>query len=82
MLSPKVYCIQKMKEKHPWEKLARASLTLRAAKTGLAILEMFYLQKHFLENIWRRNVDQKSNNNSPSNILLTFALFPSYFQKY
>ena len=25
--------------------------TLRAAKTGLAILEIFYLQRHFLGNI-------------------------------
>ena len=25
--------------------------TLRAAKTGLTILEVFYEQKHFLENI-------------------------------
>ena len=25
--------------------------TLRAAKSGLTILEIFYLQKHFLENI-------------------------------
>ena len=57
-------------------------LTLRAAKTGLTILEIFYLQKHFLESIWRRNVDQKPNNNSPTNIMLTFALFPSYFQMY
>ena len=35
----------------------------------------------FLKNIWRRNVDQKINNNSPWNILRTFALFPSYFPK-
>ena len=56
--------------------------TLRTAKRGLTILEIFYLQKHFLENIWRKNVDQKSENNSRSNILLTFAWFPSYFQKY
>ena len=55
-------------------------LTLGAAKTGLTILEIFYLQKHFLENIWRRNVDQKPNNNSPSNILWIYALFQSYFQ--
>ena len=55
---------------------------LRAAKRGLTILEIFSLQKHFFENIWRRNVDQKINNNSPWNILPTFALFPSFFQKY
>ena len=57
-------------------------LTLSAAKKGLMILEISYLQKHFVEKIWRRNVDQKPYNNSPSNILWTFALFPSYFQKY
>ena len=57
-------------------------LTLRVAKTGLAILEIFYLQRYFLGNIWRRNVDHKPNNNPPSNILWTFALFLSYFQKY
>ena len=42
----------------------------------------FYLQKHFPENIWKRNVNQKQTTNSPSNILLTFALYSSYFQKY
>ena len=57
-------------------------ITLRAAKTGLTILEIFYFRSHFLENIWRRNVDPKSNNNSPSISLRTFALFPSYFQKH
>ena len=56
--------------------------TLRAAKRGLTILELFYLQKHFLGNVWRRSVDQKPNKNSPSNILYTFALSASYFQKY
>ena len=39
--------------------------TLRAAKRGLTILEIFSLQKHFFENIWRRNVDHTINNNSP-----------------
>ena len=56
--------------------------TLIAAKRGLMILEIFSLQKHFFKNIWRRNVDQKISNNSPWNISQTFALFPSYFQKY
>ena len=56
-------------------------LTLRSAKRGLMILEIFYLQKHFPENISRRNVVQKPNKNSSSNDLLTFALFKSYFQK-
>ena len=32
--------------------------TLIATKTDLSILEIIYLQKHFLENLWRRNVDQ------------------------
>ena len=50
-------------------------LTLRVAKTGLVIMELFYLPKHFLEIIWRRNVKQKPNNNSPSNILWIFAVF-------
>ena len=36
----------------------------------------------FIKNIWRRNVYQNITNNSPSNILWEFALFPSYFQKY
>ena len=56
--------------------------TLRATKTGLAILKIVCLQKYFLENIWRRNVDQMPYNNSPSNILWILALFLSYFQKY
>ena len=57
-------------------------LTLKTAKTGLKIFELFYLQTHFLENIWRRSVDQKPTNNSPSNIFWNSPLFPSYFQKY
>ena len=56
--------------------------TLRAAKTGLAILEIFCLLRYFPGNIWRRDVDKKLNNNPPSNILWTFTLFLSYFQKY
>ena len=39
--------------------------TLRASKRGVTILEIFSLHKHFFENIGRRNVDQKINNNSP-----------------
>ena len=57
-------------------------ITLRAAKRGLTILEIFHLQKHFLENIWRRNVDHEPDKKSPSNILWIFALFKRYFQKY
>ena len=41
--------------------------TLRVAKKGLTILDIFIEQKHFL----RRNINQKSKNNSPSNILET-----------
>ena len=48
-------------------------LTLRAAKRGLTILKISQLQKHFLEIIWGRSVDQKPNNKSPSNIFRTFA---------
>ena len=56
--------------------------TLRAAKRGRTILEIFPFQKQFFENISMRNVDQKTNNKSPSNILWNFASFPSHFQKY
>ena len=42
--------------------------TLRAAKRGLTILEIFQLQKLLHKNIGRRNVDQKPNNNSAWNI--------------
>ena len=48
-------------------------LTLEAAKTGLMIWEISYLQNHFMGNIWRRNDDQKLNSNSASNILWAFA---------
>ena len=65
-----------------WEALYFNPLILRAAKTGLMFWEIFYLLKHFLENIWRRNVDQNPNSNSLSNILGTFTLCPSYIQKY
>ena len=70
-----------------WQNILLASFwkvlnTLRAAKRGLMSLEIFYLQKHFFENIWRRIDDQKTNNNSPSNSLRTSAIFTSYFQKY
>ena len=50
-----------------WEVLN--PLALRAAKRGLTNLGIFYLQKYFLEIIWRRNVDHKPDKNSPSNIL-------------
>ena len=42
---------------------------LRAAKRGLTILEIICLQKHFLKNILRGNVNQKPNKNSPSKFL-------------
>ena len=44
-------------------------LMLTAAKTGLTILMIFFQQKHLLENIWRRNINEMSNGNSPSNTL-------------
>ena len=55
---------------------------LNAARTSWMILEIFYLQKHLLGRTHRRNVYQKPHNISCSNILKTFTLFPSYFQKY
>ena len=45
-------------------------------------MQIFYLQKHFLKKVWRRNVDPNPNNQSPSDVLCTSALFQSYFQKY
>ena len=65
-----------------WKQRTLNPFTLRATKRGLTILEILYLQSHFLEIFLRRIVYQKSNNNSPSNNLWTFALFTSYFQKY
>ena len=56
--------------------------TLWAAKTDLRILEILHRQKFYLKRIWGRKVNQKPKYNSPSNILWTFALFPSYFQNY
>ena len=41
-----------------------------------------YLQMHFLEHIWGRNVDRMPYNNCSSNILWAFALFPNHFHKY
>ena len=55
--------------------------TLRAAKRGLTIWEIFSLQKHFFLNIWERNVNQKTNNKSPSNILWNFAFISKLFSK-
>ena len=43
--------------------------TLKEAKTGLTILNIFIYQKYFLKYIWRRNVYHNITNNSPSNIL-------------
>ena len=42
---------------------------LKEAKTGLTILNIFFYQKHFLKNIWRRNVYHNFTNKSPSDIL-------------
>ena len=54
-------------------------LTLRVAKTGLTILEIFYLQKHILENMSRGKVHQKPQNNPHSNILRRFPMIPKLF---
>ena len=43
--------------------------TLRAAKTSLTMLEIFYLKTFKLKNIWSSNGDQMPYTNSPSNIL-------------
>ena len=49
-----------------------------AAKTGLIIWEISYLQKHF----WKTFEWEIPDNNSPSNILWTFTLFLGNSQKY
>ena len=51
-------------------------------KEAWPFLKYLAYKSIFFKNIWRRNVDHKPNNNSPSNILWTFALFLSYLQKY
>ena len=62
-------------------------LTLRVAKTGLTIWEIFYLWKHFLEIIWRRNVDQKLINKQQlsfkyfANLRFIPMLFPKVWKK-
>ena len=48
---------------------------LTAAKRGLMILNIFSLQKHFVKNIWRRNVYHKANNKASSIFFWIFALF-------
>ena len=53
-----------------------------AAKYNLTILEIFFSQGHILVKVWMRNVLQKSIHNFRSNILWSFASFPSYLQKY
>ena len=50
-------------------------ITLRAAKSGLTILEIFYLQKHSLENIWRRNVDQSGQTTILLQIFCELSLY-------
>ena len=42
---------------------------IREAKTGLTIWKYFSNKNILFENIWTRNVNQQSKNNSPSNIL-------------
>ena len=65
-----------------WATLYINPLIPTAAKSGLSILEVSYLQMHFLEHIWGRNVDRMPYNNCPWNILWAFALFQNHFQKY
>ena len=74
-----VHDISHIQRQHGWD---FNPFTLKAAKTGPTILQTFSNKSIFLENIWRRNVNQKPNNNSPTNILWTFPWFLSYFQKY
>ena len=49
--------------------------TLIATKTDLSILEIIYLQKHFLENLWRRNVDQIFFSHTPTLLQFSFVKF-------
>ena len=49
--------------------------TLRAAKTGLTMLEISFLKKLFLENILIKNVDHMTNNNSPSHVIVKLKVW-------
>ena len=55
--------------------------TLRAAKRGLTILGIFPLQKHFFENIWMRNVDQKTNKQISFKYFVKFRFILKLFSK-
>ena len=44
-------CLLAMYKGYNWGLASFNPLMLRAAKRGLMILNIFYLQKHFLENI-------------------------------
>ena len=57
-------------------------LMIAATKSSLTNLEKSFKQKRIWENIWRRNVNQDTTNNSPSNILWNHFQFQSYCQKY
>ena len=46
-LLSEICCLHIRSDRHLWFN----PFTLRAAKTGLTILMIFFLQKHFLENI-------------------------------
>ena len=52
------------------------------AKIGLTILEISYLQKHFVENMSSRNVDQKPNNWTHFEMFSYFCFIHELFQKY
>ena len=53
-----------------------------ASMHGVTILLIFFLEKQFTENIWRRNRDQNPTYKSPSKILWIWNYSQSYFEKY
>ena len=57
-------------------------LMLTAAKSSRTNLVKSLRQKHFWENIWRRNTILNITNNFPSNILQNHSQLKSYYQKY
>ena len=57
-------------------------LMLIAAKSSLTILMKSRKQRHSLEKVWWRSVNQNITTNSPSNIMWNLSHFLSYCQKY
>ena len=55
---------------------------LTVAKSSLTILIKILQVKAYLGKILKRNVNQNTINNSPSNILWNYAQFQSYCQKF